>query len=161
MAPDLSLPSAPEVFVIGDAARTLGEDGAPLPGLAPVAKQQGAFVADLITRRVAGEPAPKSFRYSDRGVMATIGRSAAVADLGWLSLSGWVAWIAWSLVHIYFLIGFRNRVMVFIDWAWAYVTFSRGARLISGHARGNNPLFIGVLLCRRFPAHFAAGNRTT
>ena len=133
VAPNLSLPSAPEVFVIGDAARTLSEDGTPLPGLAPVAKQQGAFVADLITRRVVGERASKSFRYSDRGTMATIGRSVAVADLGWLSLTGW---IAWSLVHIYFLIGFRNRVMVFIDWAWAYVTFGRGARLISGQARG-------------------------
>ena len=130
--PDLSLPGAPNVFVIGDAAHALSDDGEPLPGLAPVAKQQGAFVADLIARRVKGDRRPLRFRYRDRGSLATIGRSAAVADFGWLRLRGWLAWITWSLVHIYFLIGFRNRLMVFIDWAWAYVTFGRGARLISG-----------------------------
>ena len=129
---DLALPDHPAVFVIGDAAHAAGDDGAPLPGLASVAKQQGAFVAEVIRRRVAGDAVPRRFGYRRYGSLATIGRSAAVADFGWLRLTGWFAWVIWSLLHIYFLIGFRNRALVFVDWIWAYVTFGRGARLISG-----------------------------
>ncbi len=129
---DLALADHPAVFVIGDAAHAAGDDGAPLPGLASVAKQQGAFVAETIRRRVAGDAAPRRFGYRRYGSLATIGRSAAVADFGWLRLTGWFAWVTWSLLHIYFLIGFRNRALVFVDWIWAYLTFGRGARLISG-----------------------------
>ena len=136
VAPDLSLPGAPDVFVIGDAACAPSARGAALPGLAPVAKQQGAFVAGLIGRRARGDARPMRFRYRDRGQLATIGRSAAVVDFGWIRLRGWFAWVFWSLAHIYFLIGFRNRLMVFMEWAWAYVTFGRGARLITGEAPG-------------------------
>ena len=139
VAPDLALPGDPAVFVIGDATHLAGGDGAPLPGLASVAKQQGAFVADVIRRRLAGDSAPRRFGYRRYGNLATIGRSAAVADFGWLRLTGWIAWLTWSLVHIYFLIGFRNRLMVFLDWTWAYVTFGRGARLISGERPEDQP----------------------
>lgn len=128
---DLSLPGFPDVFVIGDAAHVTSERGAPLPGLATVAKQEGAFVAELIARRVRGEREPVRFRYRDYGQLATIGRSAAVADFGRVRLRGWLAWVVWSFAHIYYLIGFRNRLVVFINWAWAYVTFGRGARLIT------------------------------
>ncbi len=138
--PDLSLPGAANVFVIGDAAHVPSEHGEPLPGLAPVAKQQGAFVAEVIHSREAGEVRPMRFRYRDRGHLATIGRSAAVADFGWIKLSGWFAWAVWSLAHIYFLIGFRNRMMVFVEWAWAYVTFGRGARLITGQPASNKQI---------------------
>ena len=138
--PDLSLPGAANVFVIGDAAHVSSEHGEPLPGLAPVAKQQGAFVAEVIHSREAGEVRPMRFRYRDRGHLATIGRSAAVADFGWIKLSGWFAWAVWSFAHIYFLIGFRNRMMVFVEWAWAYVTFGRGARLITGQPASNKQI---------------------
>ncbi len=139
VAPDLSLQGAPNVFVVGDAAHVVTGDGTPLPGLAPVAKQQGAFVADVIACRVKGDGAARRFHYRNWGSLATIGRSAAVADFGWIRLRGWLAWVTWSLAHIYFLIGFRNRLMVFIDWAWAYVTFGRGARLITGEAADAPP----------------------
>lgn len=132
VAPDLSVPGYPEVFVIGDAAFVVSEAGKPLPGVAPVAKQQGRYVGDLIRRRVAGEPPPKPFRYRDEGALATIGRSSAIADLPYLKLTGWPAWVLWSIVHIYFLIDFRNRMAVFLNWAWAWLTYARGARLITG-----------------------------
>ncbi len=132
VGPDLTLPGHPEVFVIGDTAHALGADGKPLPGVAPVAKQQGQYVAKTIHARLAGRPAPRPFRYRNLGNLATIGRKAAVADFGWLRVSGRLAWLLWGLVHIYFLIGFRNRVAVLLDWLWAYVTFQRGARLITG-----------------------------
>ena len=106
--------------------------GAPLPGLAPVAKQQGAYVARVLRARLSGRPAPKPFRYRNWGTMATIGRGAAVADFGWLRLHGTLAWLLWGLIHISFLIGFRNRFIVFFDWLWSYVTFQSGARLITG-----------------------------
>jgi NADH dehydrogenase len=119
------------VFVIGDTASVRGPDGAPLPGLAPVAKQQGAYVAKAIARRLAGRGmAP--FRYRHLGNLATIGRGRAVADFGRLRLSGRPAWLLWGMVHIAFLIGFRNRLVVLLDWLWAYLTFKRGARLITG-----------------------------
>jgi NADH dehydrogenase len=128
--PDLSLPGHPLVFAIGDVAACRGPDGQPLPGLAPVAIQQGRAVARTVLRRLAGEPAD-SFRYRDRGSMATIGRAAAVAVIGPLQLSGLLAWLAWLFVHIMFLIGFRNRFLVLFEWAWAYLSWQRGARLIT------------------------------
>jgi len=132
VGPDLALPDAPEIFVVGDTAHAAGKDGAPLPGLAPVAKQQGAYVARVLRARLAGRPAPPPFRYRDWGTMATIGRRAAVADFGWLRLDGTLAWLMWGLIHISFLIGFRNRLVVMLDWMWSYVTFQSGARLITG-----------------------------
>src|SRR5204863_10070923 len=103
----------------------------PLPGVAPVAIQQGRFVARLITARLRGRPLPK-FRYRDLGNMATIGRSAAVADFGKLHLSGFLAWMMWLVIHLMNLVGFRNRLLVLVQWAWNYFTFDRSARLITG-----------------------------
>jgi len=132
VGPDFSLPGHPEIFCIGDTAHALGADGKPLPGLAPVAKQQGAYVARVLRARLAGKQPPKPFRYRDFGTMATIGRRAAVADFGWLRLDGTLAWLLWGLVHVSFLIGFRNRLIVMLDWVWSYLTFQSGARLITG-----------------------------
>jgi NADH dehydrogenase len=131
VGPDLSLPGHPEIFVIGDTALVEGPRG-PLPGVAPVAKQHGAYVARVIAARLAGAPAPRPFRYRDQGSLATIGRKAAVVDFGRLRLSGRVAWLIWGGAHIYFLIGFRNRLVIAIDWLWSYLTYQRGARLITG-----------------------------
>jgi NADH dehydrogenase len=131
VTPSLTLPGHDEVFVIGDAAR-LEAGGRLLPGLAPVAKQQGAYVAAAMRRRFAGATSPPPFRYRDAGTLATIGRQAAVAAIGRMRLTGGLAWLLWSVAHVYFLIGFRNRIAVTLDWAWAYVTFDRGARLITG-----------------------------
>jgi NADH dehydrogenase len=135
VAGDLSVPGASDIFVIGDAAFVADRTGKPLPGVAPVAKQQGRYVAAVIAARVRGTPPPPPFHYRDQGALATIGRSSAVADLPFLKLTGWLAWVLWGLVHIYFLIGFRNRIAVFINWAWAWVTYARGARLITGDDR--------------------------
>jgi NADH dehydrogenase len=131
VARDFSLFGHPEVFVIGDAAAGVDHDGTPLPGVAPVAKQQGTYVARVIRARLRGE-SPAPFRYRNYGNLATIGRKAAVADFGWLRISGFPAWLLWCVVHIAFLIGFRNRIAVMLDWFWAYITFQRGARLITG-----------------------------
>jgi len=128
--PDLSLPGHPEVFVIGDSAHIAQGTGRPVPGVAPAAKQAGAYVARVIAARMAGRPAPPAFRYADFGSLATIGRKAAVADLGAVKLSGFLAWIFWCAAHVWFLIGFRNRVQVVLDWMWSYLTFERGARLV-------------------------------
>lgn len=128
---DLSLPAAPNVFVIGDMARFENPDGSPLPGVAPVAMQQGAYVARRISARARGEETP-AFRYRDRGSMATIGRSRAVADVGWIAFGGLPAWLAWLFVHLLYLVEFENRVLVLLQWAWSYVTWNRGARLITG-----------------------------
>jgi NADH dehydrogenase len=158
--PDLSLPGHQEVFVIGDLAALKDENGKMLPGVAPVAMQQGDFVAKLIHREIESsratsisespiaEPGAPSFsrssrergafdlrpafHYWDKGSLATIGRAAAVAQFGKIHISGFIAWLAWLFVHILFLIGFRNRLLVFIQWAWSYVTYERGARLITG-----------------------------
>ncbi|MGA0599822.1 NAD(P)/FAD-dependent oxidoreductase [Caulobacter sp. KR2-114] len=132
VAPDLSVPGAPEVFVIGDAAHLTDAAGVLVPGVAPAAKQQGEYVARLIRARLAGRPAPGPFRYADFGALATIGRAAAVVQLGHVQLRGFVAWLFWCVAHIYFLVGFRNRVQVGLDWLWSYLTFERGARLITG-----------------------------
>jgi NADH dehydrogenase len=129
---DLTVPDHPEIFVIGDTAHALGRDGKPLPGLAPVAKQQGAYVAKVLRARLSGKKSPPPFRYRDWGTMATIGRRAAVADFGRLHIRGTLAWLLWGLVHISFLIGFRNRLVVMLEWIWSYLTFQSGARLITG-----------------------------
>jgi NADH dehydrogenase len=128
---DLSIPGHPEIRAIGDLASFLHQTGKPLPGVAPVAIQQGRHAARNIQRALHGA-APVPFRYRDRGNLATIGRSAAVADIAHLRLSGWFAWITWAFVHIFFLIGFRNRVLVMFEWAWLWFTHQRGARLITG-----------------------------
>jgi NADH dehydrogenase len=139
--PDLSLPDHPEVFVIGDLAALKDESGKMLPGVAPVAMQQGRYIAKMIQHEVEvatkapakAQPLPRpGFHYWDKGSLATIGRAAAVAEFGKLHISGFIAWLAWLFVHILFLIGFRNRLLVFIEWAWSYVTYERGARLITG-----------------------------
>jgi NADH:ubiquinone reductase (H+-translocating) len=131
--PDLSLPAHPEVFVIGDLAAAKDENGNLLPGVAPVAIQQGKFVAKLIHKEMEhGSTHRAPFHYWDKGSLATIGRAAAVAQFGKIHISGFIAWLAWLFVHILFLIGFRNRLLVFIQWAWSYVTYERGARLITG-----------------------------
>lgn len=142
---DLSIPKHPEVFVIGDLAALKDASGNMLPGVAPVAILEGRFVASLIRREIraaaeaggnstpGAEPAPrKAFHYYDKGSLATIGRAAAIAQFGKIHISGFPAWLAWLFVHILFLIGFRNRVLVFIQWAWSYFTYERGARLITG-----------------------------
>jgi NADH:ubiquinone reductase (H+-translocating) len=129
--PDLSVPGHPEVLVIGDLAALLGKEGTMLPGVAPVAIQQGDWVAETIARDLENQPR-RPFRYRDKGSLATIGRAAAVAQFGKFELSGYFAWLAWLFIHILFLIGFRNRLLVMINWAWAYLTYERGARLITG-----------------------------
>ena len=131
VATDLTVPGYPEIFVIGDTAEAAGPAG-PLPGVAPVAKQQGAYVARVIAARLTGKRPPAAFRYRDFGNLATIGRREAVVDFGWLRLTGRIAWLAWGIAHMYFLIGFRNRMAVATDWLWSYLTYQRGARLITG-----------------------------
>lgn len=130
--PDCSLPGHPEVFVIGDAAYLLGDDGKPLPGVSPTAMQQARHVAKIIKAELRDEKARTPFQYRDKGSMATIGRSRAIAQVGKLKLSGMLAWLAWLLVHLVYLIGFRNRLLVLFDWAWSYFTYRRGSRLITG-----------------------------
>ena len=129
--PDLSIPGHPEVFVIGDLAALNDENGKMLPGVAPVAIQQGDWVAETIGRDLEHQPR-RNFHYHDKGSLATIGRAAAVAQFGKFELSGYFAWLAWLFVHILFLIGFRNRLLVMIQWSWSYLTYERGARLITG-----------------------------
>ena len=124
VAPDLSVPGHPEIFVVGDLAAVAG-----VPGIAPAAKQMGRHAALNIKKSIAQE-SRVPFRYRDYGQLATIGRNAAVAMLGRLHLSGYPAWVTWLVAHIYFLINFRNRLAVLIDWAWSYWTYNRGARII-------------------------------
>jgi len=130
--PNLAVPGAPEIFVIGDTALVLDAAGNPLPGVAPVAKQEGTFVARLLSARARGAPEPMRFAYRNAGNLATIGRNRAVADFGWLRLTGFAGWLLWAVAHIFFLIGFRSRLMVATEWLWSYITFGRGARLITG-----------------------------
>lgn len=129
---ECSVPGHPEIFAIGDVASFMTKSGRPLPGLAPVAKQQGAYVAKVIASRIGLGKHPGPFRYKNLGTMAVIGRSHAVAILGGVKLTGLVAWLAWSLVHLLLLIGFRNRIIVFVNWAWAFFTYGRGSRLVEG-----------------------------
>ncbi len=134
---DLSIAGDASIFVIGDAARAIDASGQPLPALAPVAIQQGRYVANLIANRVSSGARPP-FVYKDRGMLATIGKAHAVAQIGRLRTVGVLAWVLWSFVHIFFLIGFRNRLRVMFEWAWYYLTRKPGARLIIGDKIGNN-----------------------
>jgi NADH dehydrogenase len=131
VGPDLSIPGRPEIFVIGDLAYAVDPNGNPLPGVAPVAMQQGKYVAKTIVSRLRNKPTPP-FRYLNKGNLAVIGRFSAVADFGALRLSGPIAWLVWLFVHLMYLVGFQNRVLVFIQWGFHYLTFYRGARLITG-----------------------------
>jgi NADH dehydrogenase len=133
VAPDLSVPGHPGVFVIGDTALVLDGEGKPVPGIAPAAKQQGRYVARLIRSRLEGKELGP-FRYDHQGNLATIGRHAAVIDFGRVRLKGWIAWWVWGIAHIYFLIGVRSPLMVALQWLWSYLTFGKGARLITGAA---------------------------
>jgi len=134
---DLSVRGYPEVFAIGDTCSSKSWDGKPAPGIAPAAKQMGHYVGAVIRTHVEGTPAPPPFRYRHEGSLATIGRNKAVVDFGWVRLSGRFAWLLWVFAHIYFLIGFRSRVVVALDWLWAYVTFRRGARIILSETGGS------------------------
>jgi len=133
--PDLSVPGHPEIFVIGDLANFAHQTGAPLPGVAQPAIQEGRYVARAIVRRLRGERV-EPFRYFDKGNLAVIGRGAAVADLNWLRLSGFPAWLIWIFIHLMYIVEFQNRLLIFVQWAWFYVSFDRSARLITG----KNPL---------------------
>ena len=128
---DLSISPYSNIFVIGDASHVKDKNDKPLPGLAPVAKQEGSFVAEVIKRNILKNKTKNKFYYKNRGYLATIGRSEAIVDFEWFTLKGKIGWIFWSIIHIYFLIGFRNRLMVFINWIWSYLTFGKGARLIT------------------------------
>jgi NADH dehydrogenase len=127
--PDLSIPEHKNVFVAGDQAVFTHQTGSPLPGTAPVAMQQGRYLARTIRRDLAGKPR-EPFHFRDKGQMATIGRSRAIVEIGRFELGGFFAWLIWLVVHIYYLTGFKNRLLVVLQWAWSYVSFRRGARLI-------------------------------
>jgi NADH dehydrogenase len=129
---DLSVPGHPDVFAIGDTAAVAMEAGRNVPGLAPAAKQMGSYVARVIAARVARSTPPADFRYHHEGDLATIGWRKAVVQIGRWQLRGWLGWAFWSLAHVYFLIGLRSRFFVAASWAWQYLTFQRGARLITG-----------------------------
>ena len=132
VTPELRVPDWPDVYAIGDTVSLQGADGRPVPGIAPAAKQMGAYVGRMIDAKIRGRAHPAPFRYRHQGSLATIGRKAAVADLGWIKLSGFPAWVLWAVAHVWFLIGWRNRMVVALNWMWNYVTFERGARLIAG-----------------------------
>jgi NADH dehydrogenase len=127
---DLSVPAQPEIFVIGDAATLQQENGKPVPGLAPAAKQEGRYVADVIRARLRGSAPPAPFRYRDYGNLSTIGKHTAVVDFGKVQLRGRSAWVVWAVAHIYFLIGVRNRLLVALNWLWLYIKGERAARII-------------------------------
>ncbi|MGB9428642.1 MAG: NAD(P)/FAD-dependent oxidoreductase [Gammaproteobacteria bacterium] len=129
--PDLSLPGNANIFVIGDTARVISADGKPVPGIAPPAKQEGVYVGKLLMRRLRRQPPPPKFHYRDYGNLATIGRKSAIADFGWIRISGLSGWLLWGAAHIFFLIGFRNRLMVMLSWLWTYFASDYGARLIT------------------------------
>ena len=171
--PDLSIPDHPNVFVAGDQSCCLDESGEPLPCLAPVASQQGRYIGKLIQAEVAGKPR-KPFHYVDKGIMATIGRNRAIAKSGSWKMTGRFAWLAWLLVHIYFLTGFKNRMFVVMSWAWSYLTYRRGARLIVGkrnafldefgrNEKRKNVLYDGSLQMTKlaFISHARPGRFTT
>ncbi len=131
VAPDLSVPGHPEILVVGDLAGFTPPGGKPLPGVAPVAMQEGRYAAQLIRRRLRGKGSPP-FHYFDKGSLATIGRAAAVADFGRIQFDGFLAWVVWLFVHLLYLVEFENRLLVLMQWAYNYVTRNRGARLITG-----------------------------
>ena len=132
--PDLSLPGHPEVFAIGDLALVVDEHQKPVPGVSPAAMQMAHHVARIIhddLHGLTGKARP-AFKYWDKGTMATIGRSSAVAQIGRIEFSGWLAWMSWLMVHLLFLIGFRNKAAVLLQWTWSYFTYTRGSRIITG-----------------------------
>ncbi|HEX6484336.1 MAG TPA: NAD(P)/FAD-dependent oxidoreductase [Ktedonobacteraceae bacterium] len=131
---DLSVPDHPNIFVIGDTA-SVQQQGKPVPGVAPAAIQEGSYVGSIITQRVTGQEQKQAFHYTNKGNLATVGRSYAIVDIGPFRLSGLIAWVMWLIVHIYFLVGFRNRFVAIFQWAWTYFTFARGARLITSAAK--------------------------
>ncbi|RVN78508.1 NAD(P)/FAD-dependent oxidoreductase, partial [Sinorhizobium meliloti] len=131
VGPDLTAPHHPDIFVIGDTASVIQEDGKPVPGIAPAAKQQGAYVAQVIRGRLTGSPAPGPFRYRHQGSLATIGKRAAIIDFGRIKLRGSLAWWIWGIAHIYFLIGTRSRFAVAWSWLWTYLSGQHSARLIT------------------------------
>lgn len=130
--PDLTIPGYPDIYIVGDLALLNRPDGRPLPGVAPVAMQQGAYAAKAIAKRLRGSNNTAPFHYFDKGDMAVIGRAAAVADIFGLHISGFPAWLTWLFIHLMYLVEFRSRIVVFIEWGFLYLTFSRGARLITG-----------------------------
>jgi NADH:ubiquinone reductase (H+-translocating) len=153
VASNCSVPGHPEIFAIGDVANFDPGTGRALPGLAPVAKQQGAYVGRLLAARVEGRLESETFRYRDYGTMAVIGRSRAVAVLAGLKLKGFIAWLAWSLVHLMLLVDFRSRLLVYVNWSWAWFTYGRGARLLTGRrpngSRGGGGALDATALFRR------------
>ncbi len=138
VSPELTLTNNPEIFVLGDLAKAAGPDGKPLPGVAQVAIQGGAYAAKVIRSRLSGEKAVEAFRYVDKGEMAVIGRAAAVANLFGVQVSGMLAWLIWLFIHLMYIVQFQSRVLVFIQWGFEYLTFSRGARLITGEAAADS-----------------------
>jgi NADH dehydrogenase len=140
VTPELSVPGHKEIFVIGDLAAAEGPDAKPFPGLAPVAMQQGRYVGKLIAGRLRGGESPAPFHYLDKGDIAVIGRAAAVADIFGLHLWGWPAWVVWLFIHLMYLVEFQSRLVVFVHWAFQYLTFSRGARLITGSGEPDDAL---------------------
>jgi NADH dehydrogenase len=143
---DLTIPGYPDVFLVGDLAHALDKDGKPLPGVAQVAIQGGAFAANTIRARIAGEKAPAEFHYFNKGDMAVIGRAAAVANIFGFHLSGLLAWLTWLFIHLIYIVEFQSRIMVFIQWGFEYLTFSRGARLITGTAATDSTKQPGVFV---------------
>ncbi len=136
--PDLTVPNFRDIFVVGDLAYVRGEDGKPVPGVAQPAIQEGRYAAKVILTRIAGKQAPPPFRYFNKGDMAVIGRAAAVADIFGVHISGFLAWLVWLFIHLMYIVQFQSRVQVFIQWGFEYLTFSRGARLITGSAAADS-----------------------
>jgi NADH dehydrogenase len=128
---DLRAPGKQDIFIIGDTAAVMRDNGSLVPGIAPAAKQQGSYVAKVIKAKLTGRPVPGPFRYRHQGSLATIGKSAAIIDFGWIKLRGWLAWWVWGLAHIYFLIGVRWRIAVAWSWLWIYLSRQHSARLIT------------------------------
>ncbi len=152
--PDLSVPGHPEVFALGDLVSLLRENGKPVPGVAPAAMQMARHVARVLERELETgqtlQPRP-AFHYRDKGNLSTIGRSAAIADFGTIKLHGFIAWVAWLIVHLIFLIGFRNKLAVLVAWAYSYFTYKRGARIITGwpEPQASEPAAVGSVPDRR------------
>jgi NADH dehydrogenase len=149
--PDLTIPSYPDIYVVGDLASAMNAKGKPLPGVAQVAMQGGAYAAKAILRKVKGQRELPPFHYFDKGSLAVIGRAAAVADVFGLQISGFLAWLVWAFIHITYLVSFQSRILVFIQWAIQDLTFSRGARLITGRAPTDFNFNNEVSQMRRMP----------
>jgi NADH dehydrogenase FAD-containing subunit len=157
VGPDLSVPGHPDIFAIGDTALSLAWDGQPVPGLAPAAKQGGAYVASVLRARLRGRKPPPPFRYRHQGSLATIGRRSAVADFGRVKVTGAAAWWLWGAVHVLFLVGVRNRLSVMLGWVWSYFTFDVGVRLITQTGADQSaPIYPGASLTGKSAASGSA-----